>query len=1187
MKKTVPFDAACQQLRRGVNLIEASAGTGKTYAIAMLALRFVVEKKVPIENILVVTFTNAATKELRGRIRQRLAEAKELLSFPPDVQEKSAFDPTLKTWAQGLTKERSEEGRVLLQQALYSIDQAPVFTIHGFCQRMLSEQALESNQPFDSELLLDLSSLLREIAEDYWRNVFYLLEPELVALLTSEKVFTSPSTLLASVIKVVGGTKEIIPQSLPLAEIGVQVQQSLAALRSWWLEDGELFFSEITAAGEGGYFKGNLMNSWQTWIESLRAWCLDSNAPLPRDLQWLSREGMRNSLNGTRLRGAEKQAAFIAPWHLPAAGEKLQEQLEELFLSCRVEFAHILQKELSQRLLYRGEMGFDDLVTNLAEALKKEENNSLQRLLADRFTAALIDEFQDTDENQYAIFSRLFGGGRHFLYLIGDPKQAIYSFRGADIHSYFTARSQADNLFTLEKNYRSHPLLIAEINRLFKNCTRTEPFRYPEEIMPFHPVQARCEYECQRLLVDEASKSTVNGMVYWLLPPSEKKNSRWGASAARDLIQKNVIAEIGRLLSSERRWQVVDGESHRPLAPRDIAILVRNNIMGEEYSNTLADAGIPAVVTSRISVFTAPECRELLVLLSAVLSPSDSRRCKAALALSWLGLDGGEVQEIFADETRYTQWQLQLLGYGQLWQRAGFFSMISTLFREKSVFESLAQDPRGERRIANIRQLCVLAQEEVDERSLGPLELYQWLLRQHSAEKMAKESELLLESDREAVQIVTMHSAKGLEYGIVFCVDLWGGSDRLKTEKAQILCRNEQGIIADLGSDKFDQHRQQAQQEQQAEELRLLYVAVTRAKMRCYIPWADVQRYGISIDSFTSSLGYLLFPKETSSTCDHSCQQAQLHTRAEQKGVSVHLLTEPPPTSLFGAQAKKIALKRRFLSRRDLNSSRSISSFTSLAGLSEYEFERAPEIKSGQEGAVLELPSGPRFGNVVHDLFEQFPFADWLESSDVLTAQARILARRYGVKVDVLKLTQLLRQVVTTPLQPQQKEAFSLAQLSEDDCVKEIPFYFAHEKVNTDAMCRLLADDPVVVPLGLREIAGYLTGFVDLLCRWQGRYYIIDYKTNNLGDSFNNYQQAQLAAAMRSHNYGLQYWIYTVVLHRYLSRVVKDYRYECHFGGVFYLFARGMTPAIPGNGLFFTRPAAKTVQSLDSFLGRR
>ncbi len=1180
------FDAALQQLSKGINLVEASAGTGKTFAIAMLVLRFVVEEKIPLEKILIVTFTNAATSELRGRIRRRLAEARDILDSATSDLPEDKFDEPLLRWSEKFTgKQQRCQAQLLLREALYSIDQAPVFTIHGFCQRMLGEQALESGQPFDCKLLTDLAPLKQEIAEDYWRSLFYGACGDIDAALLADARFASPMALLASVARISTGSR-YIPQGEDPAASSEELRQSLVELRRWWLENGAQFRGKLEEAESGGYLKKEFAQEWRQWCGTLDQWCghNSGSGPFFTNPEWLVKEIFLENLHGNKLRG-EKKNAFVREWPFYSGADILLARLQRIRDLYRIDFAGFLKKELSLRLLRQGSMGFDGLIDNLADALasgyKNNQQGLLQQTLANRFQVALIDEFQDTDSRQYHIFARIFGGGSHFLYLIGDPKQAIYSFRGADIDSYFTARKKANRRLTLDRNYRSHPLLIKEIERLFTG--RQNPFIDSQQDLPFSPVKARAREECAGFM---AADNAAEGMVYWLLPPdSSKKDGRWGAAAARERILQYTVAEIGHLLS-DKKWQIYKDGASRPVAPRDIAVLVRTNKSAEKYADMLAGSGIPAVVTSRSSVFSAVECQELLLLLAAILEPGNLHRAKAALAISWFGHDGMDIYAIGSDESRIGRWQLCLMEYGRQWQADGFFAMMGALLRREKVVARLAAAARGERRISNLRQLLALVEQQAGERNLLPREVYQWLLRQNQAPDSLAESELLLESDREAVQIVTMHSAKGLEYSVVFCVDLWGGNDRLRGEQDQILCRDGQGLLIDLGSGEFAEHKREAQHRWRAEEMRLLYVALTRAKVRCYLAWADVKGRGAALDSFQSSLGYLLFPGQDGKSCDYSCQQQQLSARAEKEGVFLEVLAEAPSSAPFAPESVKQKLQRRELLRDDFTSCWRLSSFSSLAGLSEYEYDTAGDskIEEGEaEIVVAGLPAGARFGSVVHDILEKTSFSLLAVAGKECIQKCIEFAALYGVNADAQMLARLIRQAVTTPLQGADA-SFSLAQLTDNDCVKEMPFHLLHDRVDTRQFCRLLVDDPAVVPLGEKEMAGYLTGFVDLVCRWQGRYYIIDYKTNNLGDRFADYQGERLLAAMRSHNYGLQYWLYSVALHRYLKKRENNYSYKEHFGGVFYLFVRGMAPSVAGSGIFFTVPPADRVEAVDRLL---
>ncbi len=1188
MTKEQLFNAAKSELHRGINLVEASAGTGKTFAIAMLVLRFVVEKEIPLENLLIVTFTNAATRELRGRIRRRLVEARDILECRVD-DEREVFDQPLRDWsAQFTDKKRRDYAGRLLQQALYSIDQAPVFTIHGFCQRMLTEQALESGQAFDRELLTDLTSLKQEIAEDYWRALFYQTDSGLEAVLLSDSRFVSPAALLDSVSRVNTGCR-FVPQDPDGAERAAchhAVFEHFRKIRCWWRKDGGLLRETIEQAEKGGYLNKDFAQGWREWLETLKQWCCsDDNRSFFIHPEWLAEETFLESrlLNRKKLKG-DAIVDFLNDWPLYPYGESFLRQLDTLFLLHRVAFATFLQRELSRRLTRQGGIDFDGLVDQLAGALAREKEGArtLQQRIADRFAVALIDEFQDTDSRQYHIFSRIFGGGTHFLYLIGDPKQAIYRFRGADIHSYFSAREAATKLLTLNTNYRSHPLLIGEINRLFSE--RENPFFYSAEKLPFWPVNARNKEECADLRQKDGR--IASGMVYWVLPPNtSKKNGRWSAGAARKRIMAQTVTEIARLLVDGQYRLSEDGG--RSLAPRDIAVLVRSNETAETYANALADSGIPAVVTSRTSVFLSAECNDLLLLLTAILAPNDVPRAKAARTLSWFGCDGADIYEMIRDERRLGRWQLDLMEYGRQWHTSGFFSMMATLLHREGVFVRLAEGIRGERSIANIRQLLVLMEEEALARNLQPQELCQWLARQNREPEGRTESELLLESDREAVQIVTMHSAKGLEYGVVFCVDLWGGSDRLADEENQIVYQenDEAGLIIDLGSEQFAANRDMAREDLRAEDVRLLYVAVTRAKIRCYTVWADVSgRKGSTIDSFSSALGYLLFEGK----CAASAQQDRIAARTTKEGVSLQILNhEPQPecssTILRGERQK---LQRCRLQRDKSGAAWQLSSFSSLSGLSEYDMAGVPDDREeGAEIGVIGLPAGAHFGSLVHDVLENSSFPTLAADRTFCIERCREAATMYGVHADPEKLAELIQQTLQTPLMKDGDDSFRLARMSDEMCLKEMPFYLRHQAVQTDNICRLLADDPAVVPLGRKEIEGYLTGFIDLVCRWRDRFYIIDYKTNNLGTHRAAYQGDGLQAAMRSHNYGLQYWLYTVALHRYLGSVEDGYDYNRHFGGICYLFVRGMAADSPGSGVFFAVPPEEKVRNLDILLG--
>lgn len=1182
------FDAARHTLTRGINIVEASAGTGKTYAIGMLVLRALVELRVPIEKILIVTFTKAATEELKARIRSRLVEARELLKVEAELNG-GEVDKTLLDWI--LTIKDRKSALNLLQLALYDIDQAGIFTIHGFCQRMLVEQALESGQLFDVELLADINHVRNEVADDFWRTRIYSLDPLPCSLLNG--CFATPEKLLASITAALSENGRVEPRVGAVDDVLLQLKKAMENLSSWWSEHSASLYHCFSASLPEGSFKKSFSEGFEDWFQSLSSFFSGKTISVPNNLHLLSREALIGELNGTKIRGDAKKLAYLAHWPLPDNEiEPLLASINELILTFRVKLAEELRIEVSHRLKQQGTMGFNDLILSMSKALKGDRGGYLKQVIGGRFSVALIDEFQDTDSDQWHIFSTLFGGIGHYLYLIGDPKQAIYKFRGADIHSYFLAREAASQLLTLEKNYRSHPFLIDEVNRLFSS--RSKPFFFDEKTLDYRPVKA-AKKEGDIDLVK--GSESLAGMVYCTLPtePNEK-NGRWTSGKAASELRRFIVTEIGRLLAPEDPVLLKNSEQRPPLrslTPHDIAILVRSNRQAEEYRQALSETSIPAVIGSRQSVFATNECREMLLLLHAIAEPVDTGRLKTALTISWFGFTGNNLHELWQDEERLSQFHSRFLQYNQRWQEQGFLTMMNGLLVAEDVLPTLASGRMAERGIANINHLLELVQEQELAENMGVGQILQWLRKMMRGELRAENAELFLESDEDAVRIVTMHSAKGLEYPVVFCPYLWYRSNRIKGEKHQISCHDEaHQIVIDLGSNLFDDRKDQAAQEEMAEDLRLLYVALTRTKIRCYVSWADVKKSGSVGDSFNSALGYLLF-KDGSLDCQ--AQQEKFAELAQEKSVQhVTLSLDEPPAS-YQRIVQEGELQPLASSGRSLHTDWQMSSFSAMASLSEYDHEDdfvtltdAGESKDGTKSTttipVTGLPAGPNFGNVIHDLLESLSFSA-LAMQEQGEIQVELLSQkciRYGVDAVPGDVKKLLEMVVATPLA---EKSYCLSMLSDSVCLKEMGFYFHLSRLVTDQINTILADEPTVARLGYKEMRGYLTGFVDLICEYGGKYYILDYKTNFLGESMADYGPDKLVAAMQSHNYGLQYWIYTLVLHRHLQNLMPEYSYKQHFGGVMYLFVRGMSPDISGSGVFSTLPDYDKLLALDQAIG--
>ncbi len=1182
-EKYKTFDAATATLQRGVSVVEASAGTGKTYAIAILVLRFVVEFDVALEKLLVVSYTRAATEELRSRIRERLVEARRILAGR--VPEKE--DPVLLSYLSGLT-DKSQAAR-RLDLALLEMDRAAIYTIHGFCQRMLQEQALESGQLFDMELTADITGIKEELLADFWRSTLYDLPLFHCSLFLSS--FATPDALYETV-RAVAPEDVIEPAlSMELQDALAEMDETLESLRNWWQRHAMELKQCLEDAVCRKMFKIEFIEFFAQWWAQLEQFFSREGQPLPPKLELLGEQALLAWLNGKKLRGAKK-AAFLEDFPLPG-GElsDFTEACKTAVLLLRITLARSLQIDLRERLIRQGRFSFDDLVLSLARALDGSRGGVLRQALSRRFKVALIDEFQDTDAAQYRIFSSLFGGRekRHFLFLIGDPKQAIYKFRGADIAAYFQARESADYLLGLERNYRSNPRLVEAVNQLFLHREGAGSF-VTSQLSYVRVAAAKTEEEWRMLQQGTARAA----MVYCSLDsPDEsgKKPKLWTSGKIRERLERFVVAEIGDLLGDAELQ--MDDAQQRELRPGDIAILVRSNKQAESFQQSLALAGIPAVVISRKTVFETGEAVELRRVAEAVAFPSDTSLLRLAMSSRWFGMDAGELYRSFSDEVEMDGWLERFQEYHELWKEKGFLAMMNTLIAEEAVLEHLCAFPLAERQIANIQHLMELLQEKENNENLHYFQTLQYLSAQIQNPEGYEAAQLRLESDEQAVKVVTMHAVKGLEYPVVFCPYLWYRPGFLRKEKHCVFSHDEDNRrVADLGSDRFAARREMALEEELAEEVRLLYVAVTRASSCCYVFWADVQGNQYVAPSRESALAWVL---SLDGCVDIREQNDRLRAFCDRDFVELRTV-ESTGGGSSGREVREeddvSVLHCRDFSRSALSSEWLMTSYSALAASSHMFLPKSSIAVTGVKGDLLAeqvypLPLGAAFGNVVHGLLEDYPFS-MLASDDDYAEACQKQCRRFGVTAESFWLMKLLRDVTNVQLLPAGGDSRGgcLADLDGKDVLKEMPFYFHLRPGSTGELNRLLSFSPVVRAVPERSLGGYLTGFIDLVCRYQGKYYIMDYKTNYLGSSLADYSPEALQTAMHAHNYGLQYWIYSLVLHRFLKGTLPGYSPD-DFGGVYYLFARGMRPGYPGNGVYFDRPEQRVLEELDDCVGAK
>lgn len=1186
---------------QGFNLIEASAGTGKTYTITALYLRLVVQAAIPVNRILVVTYTNAATKELRDRIRNRLVQVRTAFLRGRAVEGDELAERLL-DW---LAAERERAIR-RLTNAVRGFDEAAIYTIHGFCKRVLGDNAFESGLSFATELLADTHELLQEIVDDFWRREFYPASPMVVQYFLDAGY--TPEKLLDLIERHLG--KPYLQVVTPNAGIdGAALERTFVAA----FQQARALWSQERAAIADLLLTSPRLNRKHYSVNAIPGWLAAMDDYLAGETPRLMLFAKFEQFTAAKLQNSLKNGKEAAPRHdffevcerLQAACEALAEyhsyQLPAKLLTyCNAE---LLARKRRQQL-----QSYDDLLLNLHTALQdSRRGTALATALHQRYAAALIDEFQDTDPIQYAIFQRIYRDTEQPVFLVGDPKQAIYSFRGADIFAYLTASQHTSHRYTLDVNWRSDPRLLSALNVVFATAPE-RPFLF--DGIPFHPAIPSERKHHEVLTVHGRSEAPLQ--LWWLAGEGGRSGDRVDKGRASERVALATAAEIARLLNLGARDQARIGA--RPLAGGDIAVLVRSHQQGRLLRQHLLRLGVPSVQQADDSVFATDEAQQLAWWLAAVMEPGAEGRVRAALASDLFGLSGEELYRLREEEQDWARWLERLQDYRQLWRDHGFIRCFRVWLVQEGVAQRLLAFRDGERRLTNLLHLAELL-HGASRNHAGMAGLLKWLDdRRRAPAKGDEEQQLRLESDENLVRIVTVHKSKGLEYPVVFCPFLWDGRLRAGTGDDAVLYHDPQQpgqTCLAIGADADDPARTYARNEEMAENLRLFYVAMTRAQQRCYLVWGKIK------DADTAPLAWLLH-RPTVKEADRDWLQAteerfgrmtdtalreELQTVFTSAGEAVAIAPLPPdPGSRYQPPAVVEPELRARVFTGALGDSWRVGSFTALTArptpeAPDYDmFATVPGLDSEPAAldaagpGVFDFPRGARAGSCLHALFERLDFAR-CERERLETLVTRTLS---GHGLDAARWTGIVadwvERVLATPLNA---AGLRLATVPLARRLNELEFYYPLANLRPDALRQVLerhgrATGPfreLIERLEFSPLRGYMKGYIDLVFEAGGRFYLVDYKSNWLGSDPAAYRPPHLAEAMAREAYLLQYLIYTVALHRYLRLRVPDYAYERHFGGVFYLFLRGMDPAQgPDCGIYHDWPAPELVAALDRLM---
>ena len=1438
----------------GSRLIEASAGTGKTYTIAALYLRLVLGHgergtasldaayppnvdmgflegaKPPQEatafrealtppKILVVTFTEAATLELRDRIRARLAEAAAFFRASAEAVEAGAgldvmvpgsvpdqdlvggqlapdiasagddlavlpkADPFLQGLRDAYPASQWSERAHTLQLAAEWMDESAISTIHGWCNRMLREHAFDSRGLFNQTLSTDTSELLAEACRDYWRNFCQGLPLEAARVL--QGWWADPDALQKEVQSLLSDLDALSGEGRSPAEAIGEAQaqrvQQLQALKAPWREGwidelgamldagrekpaasrkGKGCAAPVSDAPNGrafptGWLNGSKLrtNSQIQWLQLLRDWADDverdnlglTDAALKR----LTPDGLRDAFGkdvdaqDPALVAMLEHPALAAIAALPGKLAALPDGRQAMLLHA----ARWIEARYRRARDQRSEMSFDDLLRQLAQALASEGGERLAERIRTQFPVAMIDEFQDTDPVQYSIFDRVYRVEKNCpeqaLILIGDPKQAIYAFRGADIHTYLRAREATRGRhYTLDTNFRSSKAMVGAVNHVFEVAEQRPggAFRFgavsddgdgagAAVSLPFLAVKAQGRKEIWQDTTYPGGAAPA--LVAWTMPEDagNRLNAKTGhvSKGAYTAHYAEVTArEIARLLQAgaegqagfaspvrlaEQPGHAGGGDSRRVsgVRPADIAVLVNSGREADAVRKALRTQGIRSVYLSEDeSVYASPVVPALLRWLQAAAEPASGRLLRAALGTALCGLDALQLERLVHDELHWEERVAQFQRYREIWRSQGVLPMVRHMLQDFGVVPRLLAQG-GERQLTDLLHLSELLQQ-ASTRLEGEHALVRYLQEQRDAPEGEREARRQrLESDDARVRVVTVHKSKGLEYPLVF-LPFFCAVRPVEARDALLRWHDADGQLRLVpGRSADDEIVAAADAERLGEDLRKLYVALTRARHATWVGLGALENLHRSAAGHLLGLGdesgdgHRLFAalqeqvdqwREGVAPCVVAVEEASLPADGQDEGGMTQAAVWSPserasgrgavawktPPMLPGQSwpqwwiasysALEVEDVATTLSPSDSPSERGAHEAVAAHGDAErvkpaagdgweagrnvaesdapygdsaltdtWAEQRAADavwqrhlvqaaeasalaVVDSEQGAgglgssVHDFARGPQAGTFLHGLLEwagRQGFAALAKDPARLAEQVRWrLQRMPDWQPWQSLLTDWLVRLLTQPLlldaggrgrAPESTldapvdaghapsdggSCFTLAGLRQYQV--EMSFMLAVQDIDLPALDAWVrqhtfsgAARPPLLP---GQLNGMLKGFIDLVFEHEGRFYVLDYKSNWLGASDEAYRDETMQAAVLAHRYELQYLFYLLALHRLLKVRLPDYDYDRHVGGALYLFLRGS--GAPSRGVFAARPPRAVIEALDAaFAGQR
>ncbi|UDG79474.1 RecBCD enzyme subunit RecB [Candidatus Ecksteinia adelgidicola] len=1150
-------------------LIEASAGTGKTFTISMLYLRLLLgltqdtafSRPLTVKEILVLTFTEIATKELIERIRINIHKFR-LVCMRNKSQDKyfSLLLNKISNFDQAICQ---------LRLAEQQMDEASIFTIHSFSKQILTKYPLESKIFFKKKIVKNELLLYKKACIDFWRRCCYKLPLEISCIINKE--WSGPDELLSDIIDYLHGEVPSFvcfsTEKETLLSRHEKIIAHIKKIKLDWRKTSNNLQELIIKfnLNKRSYNNKNISR----WIYKIDKWAIQETLDyqLPKELNKFRQSFF---LKESKQDKVPTHSLFIAIDILFNSSLTLR----DLFISdAIIEIRSLIWKEKCQQAT----LGFDDLIRLLNYALHGIKGEELSQSIRHSYPIAIIDEFQDTDPEQYRIFEKIYINQLNCaLLLIGDPKQAIYTFRGANIFTYMKVRSVISSIYTLKINWRSSSLMVESINILFSQVEK--PFIFNQ--IPFIKTYASKKNDNLFFKLNNKSQPAIK---FWL---QQRKNIK--ISDYRKFMARLCAAHICDWLIAGKKGKAWIGnkESYRLVNACNIVVLVRNRDEGMLIYNALSALLIPSVyLSNHDSVFRTLEAKDVLWLLKSILNPEDECTLRCAISTELIGLDAHTLFTLINNENTWNSLVDEFNQYRVIWKNKGILLMLHEVIKTRCLLESILSTPHGKRRLTNILHLSELLQE-ASLKFNTEHGLIQWFMDQIvQPDVKCNNQQLRLEEDNNIVRIISIHKSKGLEFDLVWLPFI---SSFREQDQALYHDRHSFKLLLDL------QYRKKslilAEEERLSEDLRLLYVALTRSIYHTSIGIApivkNINKTNSTTDLHRSALGYLVQSGQSGDTMHlNECLKKLVnHNYIDYETINVlnETIYQEKLTNF-----KKLDVKNF---TRKIKDFWKIISYTSLIQHHENAKKTIPiQLKITKNKTILNknnlifsphtFPRGKFSGIFLHSLLEILDFKRKVDKKWLLE---QLQKKGFSDQWQPI-LEEWINQVVVTPLN---NFNLTLSLLKKEHKQSEFKFYLSiNQLLKVRKLDKLMKQyDPLSIScpeLDFKKIYGILRGSIDLVFFWKEKYYLLDYKSNWLGKDSSAYTQLEMKKAIIEHRYDLQYQIYTLALHRYLRHRITDYSYQKNFGGVIYLFLRGMTKNHLNNGIFTCFPSKKLIEGID------